>query len=55
LLTKTTTEGGLDLGTIPATLISVILLGLLVLYSQRKSVIQQIPTNLQADNPKLHK
>jgi uncharacterized membrane-anchored protein len=55
LLTKTTAEGGLDLGTIPATLVSVILLGLLVFYNQRKGVNQQIPTNLQADNPRLHK
>ena len=36
LLTKTTSEGGLDLGTIPATLVSVALLGLLVFYSHSK-------------------
>lgn len=35
-LTKPIAQGGLDLGTIPATLISVILLGSLVFYSHKK-------------------
>lgn len=39
LLTKTTAEGGLDLGTIPSTLVSVALLGLLVYYSHKKSLV----------------
>lgn len=39
LLTKTTAEGGLDLGTIPATLVSVMLLILLVLYSHKKKLV----------------
>lgn len=36
LLTKTTAEGGLDLGTIPSTFVSLALLGLLVYYSHKK-------------------
>jgi len=39
LLTKTTAEGGLDLGTIPATLVSVALLGILILYSHKKKLV----------------
>lgn len=39
LLTKTTAEGGLDLGTIPATLVSIALLGLLVFYSYKKKLV----------------
>jgi len=36
LLTKTTAEGGLDLGTIPATLVSFFLMVVIVFYSYRK-------------------
>lgn len=36
LLTKKSAEGGLDLGTVPATLISVALLGILVFYGHKK-------------------
>jgi uncharacterized membrane-anchored protein len=39
LLTKKSAEGGLDLGTIPATLVSVALLGLLVFYSHKKKLV----------------
>ena len=39
LLTKTTAEGGLDLGTVPATLVSVALLSLLVIYSHKKNLV----------------
>ncbi len=39
LLTKTTSEGGLDLGTIPATLVSVALLSLLVFYSHKMKLV----------------
>jgi uncharacterized membrane-anchored protein len=39
LLTKTTEQGGLDLGTIPATLVSVMLLGFLVFYSQKRKLV----------------
>ncbi|PHQ27675.1 COG4705 family protein [Leeuwenhoekiella nanhaiensis] len=39
LLTKTTAEGGLDLGTIPATAVSVALLGLLIFYSHKKKLV----------------
>ncbi|WP_432412779.1 COG4705 family protein [Rasiella sp. SM2506] len=39
LLTKTTAEGGLDLGTIPATLVSVVLLSMLVFYSHKKKLV----------------
>lgn len=39
LLTKTTAQGGLDLGTIPATLVSVVLLSLLVFYSHKKKLV----------------
>lgn len=38
LLTKLATQGGLDLGTIPATLVSITILGLLVLYSHKKKL-----------------
>ncbi|WP_017256923.1 COG4705 family protein [Pedobacter arcticus] len=40
LLTKPTTKGGLDLGTIPATCVSATLIILLVIYSHKKSVKQ---------------
>ena len=39
LLTKKSAEGGLDLGTIPATLVSVALLSLLVFYSHKKKLV----------------
>lgn len=39
LLTKTNAEGGLDLGTIPATLVSVTFLGFLVYYSHKKKLV----------------
>lgn len=39
LLTKKSAEGGLDLGTIPATLVSVALLGILVFYSHKKKLV----------------
>lgn len=39
LLTKKSVEGGLDLGTIPATLVSVVLLSLLVFYSHKKKLV----------------
>ena len=39
LLTKTTAQGGLDLGTVPATLVSVTILGLLVFYSHKKKLV----------------
>lgn len=39
LLTKKSAEGGLDLGTIPATIVSVALLGLLVFYSHKKKLV----------------
>ncbi len=39
LLTKTTTEGGLDLGTISATLVSIALLSVLVYYSHKKKLV----------------
>lgn len=39
LLTKTSAEGGLDLGTIPATLVSVALLSILVMYSHKKNLV----------------
>jgi uncharacterized membrane-anchored protein len=39
LLTKKSAEGGLDLGTIPATLVSVALLGLLIFYSHKKNLV----------------
>lgn len=42
LLTKKTSEGGLDLGTIPATLVSVFILGLLILYSHKKNIILDV-------------
>lgn len=38
LLTKPSTQGGLDLGTIPATLVSITILGLLVFYSHKKKL-----------------
>ena len=38
LLTKPATQGGLDLGTIPATLVSITILGLLVFYSHKKKL-----------------
>ena len=39
LLTKPTANGGLDLGTIPATLVSIVLLGILILYSHKKKLV----------------
>lgn len=39
LLTKTTAQGGLDLGTVPATLVSVTILGALVFYSHKKKLV----------------
>jgi uncharacterized membrane-anchored protein len=39
LLTKTNAQGGLDLGTVPATLVSVTILGALVFYSHKKKLI----------------
>lgn len=38
LLTKPTTHGGLDLGTIPATLVSIVLLGVLIFYSHKRKL-----------------
>mgnify|MGYP002713055012 FL=1 len=38
-LTKKTAVGGLDLGTIPATLVSIALLGLLIFYSHKKKPV----------------
>lgn len=38
LLTKPSTQGGLDLGTIPATLVSITILGLLVFYSHKRKL-----------------
>jgi len=40
LLTKTTTEGGLDLGTLPATLVIISLLGALIVYSHIKKPLE---------------
>lgn len=39
LLTKTTAQGGLDLGTVPATLVSVTILGALVFYSHKNKLV----------------
>ncbi len=39
LLTKTTAQGGLDLGTVPATLVSVTILGALVFYIHKKKLV----------------
>jgi uncharacterized membrane-anchored protein len=39
LLTKTNAQGGLDLGTVPATLVSVTILGALVFYSHKKKLV----------------
>lgn len=39
LLTKKTAEGGLDLGTISATLVSAAILGLLIFYSHKKKLV----------------
>lgn len=39
LLTKTRDLGGLDLGTVPATLVSVTLLSLLIIYSHKKKLV----------------
>tara|TARA_R110000851_G_scaffold3114_3_gene12697 strand:+ start:77731 stop:78486 length:756 start_codon:yes stop_codon:yes gene_type:complete len=39
LLTKTNAQGGLDLGTVPATLLSVTILGALVFYSHKKKLV----------------
>ncbi|AUC77307.1 hypothetical protein [Olleya sp. Bg11-27] len=39
LLTKTADQGGFDLGTIPATLVSVVLLSFLVFYSHKKKLV----------------